>query len=176
MADYDNHHTFTLKYLDCGFIPLSCRLKSPIRTSHSYKILRRAEIKLMHERVRNIKNTLNMFKIKRDTCRNKFAVLLHLDQDIFSVFLEFIEKIKKVRHIKTLGRHLNKLNRHQHKHFRGIHSNHNSHTQYVRPLINNDNNFKNKENRDIDHRGDNNSNNTDDTSSKWLVNMSRSPS
>ena len=154
---------------------ISCRLKNPIRTPISYKIIRRAEKQLMYEGVRGINNTLTMFKIKRDTCRNKLAVLLHLVQDLFRECLDFMEKNKYVRHIKTLTRHLNKFTRLQHKHFCGIHSNHNSHTQCVRPLTDSDNINNNNNNRDINHRGHNDNNSTDDSSSKWIVNISSSP-
>ena len=88
--DFSNHHRFTLRCLDCGFILVSCKSKNPIRTPNNYKIIRRAETQLRHE-IRCINNGLNMIKIKRDTCRDKLASVLGLDQDFFSKCLEFIE-------------------------------------------------------------------------------------
>ena len=49
MVDVGSHCRFNLRCLDCGFIPVSCRLKNPISTPNSYKIIGRAEIQLLHE-------------------------------------------------------------------------------------------------------------------------------
>ena len=87
--------------------------------------------------IRNIIYTLDMLKTKRDTCRNKLATVLNMDQQLFSECLVFIDKIKLVRHFKTFSRHINKFNILQQKHHRGIHSRQNNHIQQARPLSNN---------------------------------------
>ena len=72
----------------------------------------------MNERVRNIKYTLDLLKMKRNTCRRKLATVLNMDQELFSECLECMDKIKQARHIKTHSRHFNKFNRLQQKHYR----------------------------------------------------------
>ena len=50
-----------------------------------------------------------MFGMRRDTCRNKLAVIL--DKELLKQCLEFMFRIKQARHLKTLTRQLSKFGR-----------------------------------------------------------------
>ena len=125
----------------------------------------------MNGRVRNINYTVDTLKIKRDTCRNKLATALSMDQELCCKCLAFIDKSKEVRHIKTLSRHINKFNILQQKHQGGICSIHNNHIQQARSLSNNHSNIIH-----LSHRSDNNNNNDNnnmvDITKMWAVIMS----
>ena len=157
--------------LDYGIIPLSCRLKNPIRTPRSYDIIRRAETQLMNERVGNINNFLDMICMRRDICRNQL--------ELFSECLKFIARIKQVRYLKTLTRQLRKFNRLQHKYNGGVHSYNSKHVHSVSLLNrylhmsitntgndNTENNRINNDNNNSNLRGDSDNNN-DDTNKNW---------
>ena len=143
-----------------------------------------------------------MIGMRRGTCRNKLAVVLDKDKELFSQCLEFMLRIKEARHLKILTRHLRKFDRLQHKHFRGVlsYSNnnvnnsslhnrntHNSSNNAVNDIKNMDNynNCNNNgynsnntsDNNNNNHRGDSDINkNSDDTKIKWVINMSNTAS
>ena len=62
MADFENHRRFTLRCLSKDVIPVSVRLKTTIKTTKGRYIIKKAERALLNERVRNINNSLTMFK------------------------------------------------------------------------------------------------------------------
>ena len=62
MADFENHHRFTLRCLSKDVIPVSVRLKSTIKTPKGRYIVRKVERALLNERVMLINNSLTMFK------------------------------------------------------------------------------------------------------------------
>ena len=64
MVDFGNHRRFTLRCLNCGLIPVKCKLKNLVGTPSSYKIIKRAEKQLMNDRIRNINYILYMLKTK----------------------------------------------------------------------------------------------------------------
>ena len=68
MANYRNHHRFTIKCLKSEVIPVSIRLKTNIKTSKGLQIIRRAEKQLLNEHIQSINNTLELLMLKRDTC------------------------------------------------------------------------------------------------------------
>ena len=76
MADFENHHRFTLRCLSKDVIPVSVRLKSTIKTPEGRYILRKVERALLNERVRLINNSLTMFKAQRDTCMNSLETAI----------------------------------------------------------------------------------------------------
>ena len=68
MPDYGNHRRFTIKCLKSEVIPVSIRLKTNIKISKGFQIIRRAEKQLLNECIRSINNTLELLMLKRDTC------------------------------------------------------------------------------------------------------------
>ena len=49
-----------------GITPDSCKIKNPLKSSRSYKIIHKAEKKhLLYERIRNINNILYMYEHNR---------------------------------------------------------------------------------------------------------------
>ena len=96
MADFENHHRFSLRCLSKDIIPVSVRLKSNIKTPKGRYIFRKVERALLNERVRSINNSLTMFKIQWDTCINNLEKAL--DRETLNDCHEFI----KVRREKTL--------------------------------------------------------------------------
>ena len=58
MADYRNHRRFMLRCMKASITPVSCKLKSPLKTKKSYNIIHKAEKQLLYEQVRNINNIL----------------------------------------------------------------------------------------------------------------------
>ena len=68
MANYRNHCRFTIKCLKSEVIPVSIRLKTNLKTSKGFQIIRRAEKQLLNECIHSINNTLELLMLKRDTC------------------------------------------------------------------------------------------------------------
>ena len=86
---------------------MSIKLKSQVRTPKGLKIIRRAEISLLNERIISINNTINMLKQVRDTCIRKLEE--KLDEDLMRECASFIEKRREARHQKTLSSQKRKL-------------------------------------------------------------------
>ena len=107
-----------LRCLDSSTNLVGCRLKNPIRTCKSYDIIRKGERQFLNEMVRNINKNVDMFGMRRDTCRNKLADIL--DKDLFNECLEFMFRIKQARHQKILTWQFNMFDRLQHKSHKGI--------------------------------------------------------
>ena len=72
MANYVNHRRFTIKCLKSEVVPVSIRLKTNVKTSKGFQIIRRAEKQLVNEHIRSINNTLELLMLKRDTCIKEF--------------------------------------------------------------------------------------------------------
>ena len=99
MADFQNHRCFTLRCLGEKVVPVSIKLKSQVKTPKGLKIIKRAEISLLNERIRSINNTINMLNQEKDTCIKKLEE--KLDEDLMKECESFIEKRKEARHQKT---------------------------------------------------------------------------
>ena len=66
-----------------GITPVSCRLKSTIKTPRSYNIIRIAKRQLFNERVRQINHTLYVHDLKRNICTKKLENLIaHNREDL----------------------------------------------------------------------------------------------
>ena len=76
MANFRNHWRFTIKCLKNDIIPVSVRFKTNIHTTKGLDIIRRVEKQLLNECMRSIKNQLEMFMFKRDTCTLKLKDIL----------------------------------------------------------------------------------------------------
>ena len=107
MANYVNHQRFTLKCLKSEVIPVSIRLKTNVRTSKGFQIIRRAEKQLLNECIRSINNTLELLMLKRDTCIREFQDTI-LDNEIGKKTFEecgsFIKRVKECRHNTVMKR------------------------------------------------------------------------
>ena len=77
--DFTNHHNFTLRCLKEDVVPVSICPTRNIKTPKGLQIIKRAERALMNERVRSINNTINMFKIQRDTCIDHLERVLNAE-------------------------------------------------------------------------------------------------
>ena len=108
MADFQNHRRFLLRCPSVDIIPVSIRLKSNIRTPKGWNIINRAERALLNERIRLINDTITMFEIQRDTCKNQLSSIL--DKENMEEWVKFINCIRESRHIKTLERQRLKFN------------------------------------------------------------------
>ena len=120
MPDFQNHRCFSLRCLSKDLIPTSVRLKSNIKTPKGKCIIRKAERALLNERIRSINNSITMFKLLRDTCKNQLESII--DKETMEKCNDFIETRRELRHLKTLGQHLSKFKRLCHD-YTGGHSN-----------------------------------------------------
>ena len=109
MADFQNHRHFSLRCLSKDVIPTSVRLKSNIKTPKGKYIIRKAERALLNERIRSTNNSITMFKLLRDTCKNQLESII--DQETMEKCSDFIETRRELRHLKTLDQHLSKFKR-----------------------------------------------------------------
>ena len=101
MANFANHRRFTLKCLKSEVIPVSIRLKTNVRTSKGFQIIRRAEKQLLNERIRSINNTLELLMLKRDTCIKEFQDTI-IDNEIGKRPLKSVDPfIKRVKGMQT---------------------------------------------------------------------------
>ena len=102
MADFSNHHRFTLRCLSEGLVPVSLCLTGNIRTPKGIQIIKRAERALLNERVRSINNTLNMLKVQRDTCIDHLERVFNENGEWMERCREFIEIGREQQRKKTL--------------------------------------------------------------------------
>ena len=109
MADFENHRQFSLRCLSKGIIPTSVKLKTSIKTLKAKYIIRKAEISLLNERIRSINNSIAMFKIVIDTCRNQLESII--DEATMEECHIYIERRREQRHQKTKERHPSKFYR-----------------------------------------------------------------
>ena len=86
---------------------MSINLKSQVKVPEGLKIIRRAEISLLNQRIRLIDNTINMLSQEKDTCIRKLEE--KLDEDLMKECESFIEKRKEARHQKTLSKQKRKF-------------------------------------------------------------------
>ena len=108
MADYGNHHRFTIKCLKSEVILVSIRLKTNIKTSKGLQIIRRAEKQLLNECVRSINNTLELLMLKSDTCIQELEDSIQDkevdDHKTFEECVSFIKRVRECRHNKAMHR------------------------------------------------------------------------
>ena len=116
MADYRNHRRFTLKCIKASITPVSCKLKSPLKSKKSYDIIHKAEKQLLYECIRNINNILEALDKQRDTQYKKFKdTILNSNEHDQDLDLDrcrlFINKIKDHRHDNIKEKHIEKFER-----------------------------------------------------------------
>ena len=99
MADFQNHRCFSLRCLSKSIIPTSVRLKGNIKTPKGKYIIRKAERSLLNERIRSINNSIAMFKMLRDTCKNQLESMV--DKETMEECSIHIENRRELRHLKT---------------------------------------------------------------------------
>ena len=109
MADFKNHRRFSLRCLNKGIIPTSVKLKTNLKTPKAKYIIKKAEISLLNERIRLINNSIAMFEIIIDTCKNQLESLT--DEATMEECHRYIERRREQRHQKTKERHLSKFYR-----------------------------------------------------------------
>ena len=100
MADFQNHRQFSLRCLSKDVIPTSVRLKSNIKIPKGTYIIRKPERALLNERITLINNSITMFKLLRDTCKNQLESII--DKETMEKCTDFIETRRELRHLKTL--------------------------------------------------------------------------
>ena len=108
MADFQNHRRFTLRCLSKDLTPVSIKLKTTVKTPKGIYIVRKAERRLMNERIRSINNTINMFRWQIDTCINSLGSCIGMEvmEDCHRV----ISLRRERRHKNTLERQTKKFN------------------------------------------------------------------
>ena len=109
MADFKNHRWFSLRCLNKGIIPTSVKLKTNLKTPKAKYIIKKAEMSLLNERIRSINNSIAMFEIIIDTCKNQLESLI--DEATMEECHRYIERRREQRHQKTKERHLSKFYR-----------------------------------------------------------------
>ena len=174
MADFENHHRFTLRCLSKDVIAVSVRRKITIKTPKGRYIIRKAERALLNERVRSINNSLTMFKAQRDTCINNLET--SIERDTMNDCYNFIKVRREGRHQKTLDRQISKFHRLCHKnnaYHPGLeHSEHgrhgctsNKHPVLVNPTQGDEDNYKNDNQVQVE----------EESTKKWVRNISKTP-
>ena len=116
MVDYRNHRRFTLKCIKASITPVSCKLKSPLKSKRSYDIIHKAEKQLLYECIRNINNTLETLDKQRETQYIKFKdTVSNSNQHDQKLDLDrsrlFINKIKDHKHDKIKEKQIDKFER-----------------------------------------------------------------
>ena len=179
MADFENHHRFSLRCLSKDIIPVGVRLKSNIKTPKGRYIVRKAERALLNERVRLINNSLTMFKIQWDTCINNLEKAL--DRETMNDCHEFIKVGRERRHLKTLERQLSKFHRLCQKNTTGHssleHGEDGRHGRTVTETRNNNKNIKkvtgiNREDKDKVRKQEEDK---EESNMNWVQNISKIP-
>ena len=100
ISDYKNHRRFSLRCLGKGVIPVSLKIKNNITRYKSNYIIHQAEKKLLNERIRNIKNTIECLDHVKYMYECDFKCIVGLE--MFKECEEYIESAKEVRHNKVL--------------------------------------------------------------------------
>ena len=106
-ADFQNHRCFSLRCLSKDIIPTSVRLKTNIKTPKGKYIIKKAELSLLNERIRSINNSIAMFRIIRDTCKNQLGSMV--GKETMEECNMYIENRREQGHLKTSERHLSKF-------------------------------------------------------------------
>ena len=109
VVDFKNHRQFSLRCLNKGIILTSVKLKTNIKTPKAKCIIKKAEISLLNERIRLINNSIAMFEIIIDTCKNQLESLT--DEATMEECHRYMERRREQRHQKTKERHLSKFSR-----------------------------------------------------------------
>ena len=108
MANFQNHHRFSLKCLKCDVIPVSIRLKTNVRTTKGLEIIRRAERKLLNECIRSINNSLELYMYEKELiCKQLEERLKH--STILEDCKNFIQRIIESRHHRLMARQKRKF-------------------------------------------------------------------
>ena len=105
MADFQNHRRFSHRCLKLDVIPVSIRLKTNVRTVRGLEIIRKAERKLLNERVRSISNSLELYMYERDSIIQQLEEKLKMKQDQNNTLEEcqdFIQRVIESRHHRVM--------------------------------------------------------------------------
>ena len=115
MANYRNHLRFTIGCLKNEVIPVSIRLKTNVKTSKGFQIIRRAERQLLNECIRSINNTLELLMMKRDTCIQELKDTIvdkedmEYDQKTFEECGSLIKRVIECQHNRVMLRQKQKF-------------------------------------------------------------------
>ena len=115
MANYRNHLRFTIGCLKNEVIPVSIRLKTSVKTSKGFQIIRRAERQLLNECIRSINNTLGLLMMKRDTCIQELKDTIvdkedmEYDQKTFEECGSLIKRVIECQHNRVMLRQKQKF-------------------------------------------------------------------
>ena len=115
MANYRNHLRFTIRCLKNEVIPVSIRLKTNVKTSKVFQIIRRAERQLLNECIRSINNTLELLMMKRDTCIQELKDTIvdkedmEYDQKTFEECGSLIKRVIECQHNRVMLRQKQKF-------------------------------------------------------------------
>ena len=156
MADYRNHRRFSLRCLKSEVVPVSIRLKTNMKTSKGFQIIRRAEKQLLNERIRSVNNTLEMLMLRRGTCIEELKKIIDLDQNekTFEECSTFIKRVTEYRHHQVMNRQRQKFEKLERKNMKNGHSNQGQDT------------CMNNSKKTADRR---------DSKNNWVINLSKTP-
>ena len=107
-SDYKNHRIFTLRCLHKDLVPVSIKLKSPLKTVKARQIIRKAEKDLFQARVKTINSTLDNVAKQTEECRTQLASIISAER--LRECQGFINKVSEIRFTKVRQRQLNKFN------------------------------------------------------------------
>ena len=107
-CNYKNHRIFTLRCIHREIVPVSIKLKSTLKSERAKKILRTAEKKLLHTRLKSINSLLGNNAKQLELTRSKVVSILTAPN--YPQCQEFIEKIKEKRFNKVKERQVRKIN------------------------------------------------------------------
>ena len=107
-SEYKNHRIFTLRCLHNDLIPVSIKLKSTIKSTRAYKILRKAEKDLLQARIKTINFILDNTSKQLEDCRSKLVAIISTQR--LRECQDFIDKVSEIRFNKVKQRQLNKFN------------------------------------------------------------------
>ena len=159
IADFKKNRWFLLRCLREDIIPVSIRLKSNVKTPTSLNILKKVKRALLNEKIRTINNVLEMLEHQRGTCINKLSRVL--DQEAMEECKVFMNNTKEARHLKTID--------------------YKKKAKFEMLWLKNKSGLSNNENQYMYHGSKNHTSKhttrtTSATTSKWVKNMSSTPS
>ena len=93
--NYKNHRIFTLRCLHNELVPVSIKLKTPLRTKRARKIITSAEKQLLQARLKSINSLLDNNAKQIDLSSSQIASILPTPS--YRKCQEFVEKVKELR-------------------------------------------------------------------------------
>ena len=135
---------------------VSIRLKTNVKTSKGFQIIRRAEKQLLNERIRSVYNTLELLMLRRGTCIEELKKIIDLDQNekTFEECSTFIKRVTEYRHHQVMNRQRQKFEKLERKNRKNGRSNQGQDT------------CMNNSKKTADRR---------DSKNNWVINLSKTP-